>query len=129
MRRLVIGALLLAAASGPLSLDARPNRYGHSDREERHMFPAVSSGPKSTYPGDDYAFAQTSPVFLVRGGRRFIKTSDVQFLADTVDVIWARVERARWRSEAERQTFRAAIVRSVAFYRTLLKQESAGAPP
>src|SRR6185503_4942824 len=23
----------------------RPNRYGHSDREERHMFPAVSSGP------------------------------------------------------------------------------------
>jgi TolB protein len=25
---------------------ARPNRYGHSDREERHMFPAVSSGPQ-----------------------------------------------------------------------------------
>ena len=24
---------------------ARPNRYGHSDREERHMFPAVSTGP------------------------------------------------------------------------------------
>jgi TolB protein len=25
--------------------DARPNRYGHSDREERHLFPAVSTGP------------------------------------------------------------------------------------
>lgn len=23
----------------------RPNRYGHSDREERHLFPAVSAGP------------------------------------------------------------------------------------
>src|SRR5688572_18921513 len=24
---------------------ARPNRYGHSDREERHLFPTVSTGP------------------------------------------------------------------------------------
>jgi TolB protein len=26
-------------------LQAGPSRYGHSDREERHMFPAVSTGP------------------------------------------------------------------------------------
>src|SRR4029079_717599 len=38
----VVGAILLGVAAGAF---ARPNRYGHSDREERHMFPAVSAGP------------------------------------------------------------------------------------
>ena len=45
MRRAILGAILLALCCGLSSLDARPNRYGHSDREERHMLPAVSSGP------------------------------------------------------------------------------------
>src|SRR3954469_17062524 len=34
-------AVLLTVAAAM----ARPNRYGHSDGEERHMFPAVSTGP------------------------------------------------------------------------------------
>jgi hypothetical protein len=74
---------------------------------------------KSPYLGDDYAFAHTSPVFVVRGGRRFIDRTDVQFLADTVDAIWARVERGRWRSDAEREAFRAAVDKARAFYRSL----------
>src|SRR6186997_3463594 len=37
-----LGALALVATIG---LDARPIRYGMSDREERHMLPAVSTGP------------------------------------------------------------------------------------
>ena len=48
MRRLalaLIGTAAVVAFSLPLNLNARPNRYGHSDREERHMLPAVSSGP------------------------------------------------------------------------------------
>src|ERR1043166_1353808 len=36
---------LTVAAAGASLLAARPNRYGYSDREERHMFPAVSTGP------------------------------------------------------------------------------------
>src|SRR6186713_2138213 len=49
-RRLILAVTAVAAAAVVLvsfapSLDARPNRYGHSDREERHMLPAVSSGP------------------------------------------------------------------------------------
>src|SRR3954469_15510818 len=36
------GATLLVAAGVSF---ARPNRYGMSDRVERHMFPAVSTGP------------------------------------------------------------------------------------
>ena len=162
MRRAILGAILLALCCGLDSLDARPNRYGHSDREERHMLPAVSSGPlnpvaglfdarrhlegsrgrrrghrtdlwaggwvaarsvgpKSPYLGDDYAFAQTSPVYVVRGGRRFIKSTDVQFLLETVNAIAVRVEKARWRSDAERQTFGAAIEKASAFYRSLIK--------
>ena len=80
---------------------------------------ARATGPKSPYLGDDYAFAQTSPVYVVRGGRRFIRASDVQFLTETVDAIWARAERGRWRSDAERDAFHAAVDRARAFYRSL----------
>ena len=80
---------------------------------------ARASGPKSPYIGDDYAFAQTSAVYIVRGGRRFLKASDVQFLAETVDAIWTRVERSRWRSAADREAFRAAVEQAKAFYQQL----------
>jgi hypothetical protein len=75
-----------------------------------------ASGPKSKYLGDDYAFAQTSPVYLTRGGRRYLKAEDVQFLLETVNAIGTRVEKARWRSDAERDAFRAALDRGRAFY-------------
>jgi len=45
MRAVIGGVLVLAVAAVPFALDARPNRYGHSDREERHLLPSVSSGP------------------------------------------------------------------------------------
>jgi TolB protein len=66
-------------------------------------------GPHSKYIGDDYAFAHTSPVYVVRDGRRFVSQEDVTFLTATVDAIWARVERSRWRSDAERDRFRTMI--------------------
>jgi hypothetical protein len=78
-----------------------------------------ASGPKSPYLGDDYAFAQTTPVYVVRGGRRYLKASDVAFLSDTVRAIWSRVERSRWRSDAERDGFRAAVDKALAVYEKL----------
>jgi len=63
-------------------------------------------GPHSTYIGDDYAFAHTGPVYVVRGGRHYVKRSDVQFLSETVDAIRARVERSTWNSEQDRAAFR-----------------------
>jgi hypothetical protein len=103
----------------PVSDPLRVNFEGSIDVPLGGWVAARASGPKSVYLGDDYAFAQTSPVSVVRGGRRFIKAADVQFLADTVDAIWTRVERSRWRSDAERDAFRAAVDRARAFYRTL----------
>jgi len=73
-------------------------------------------GGKSKYIGDDYAFAHTGPVYIVRGGKRYVRGEDVQFLSQTVDAIWGRVERSRWRSTAERDQFRATLDSARAVY-------------
>jgi TolB protein len=80
------------------------------------------SGPKSPYIGDDYAFALTSPVYVVRGGKRFLKAEDVKFLGDTVRAIWMRAEKSRWRSDAEREAFRAAVDRALTTYEMLVAE-------
>jgi TolB protein len=86
---------------------------------------ARALGPASKYFGDDYAFAQTSPVYVVRGGRRYIDAADVRFLSETVDAIWARVERSTWRSDAERARFRAAVDSAKAVYARLAAEAGA----
>ena len=43
----------------------------------------------------------------------------MQFLTETVDAIWTRVEKARWRSDAEKEKFRAAVDQARAVYRKL----------
>jgi TolB protein len=73
-------------------------------------------GPGSKYVGDDYAFAHTSPVYIVRGGHKFVRVEDVQFLSQTIDAIWARAERSRWRSDAERDAFKAELDSGRAVY-------------
>ena len=73
-------------------------------------------GPHSKYIGDDYAFAHTSPVYIVRGGQRYVNRDDARFLAETVDAIWTRVERGRWRTDAERERFKAAVDSAKAVY-------------
>jgi Tol biopolymer transport system component len=45
MYRRLACAILASVTMATLGVDGRPNRYGHGDREERHMLPAVSSGP------------------------------------------------------------------------------------
>jgi TolB protein len=66
-------------------------------------------GGRSKYLGDDYAFAHTGPVYVVRGGKKYVRGEDVQFLSQTVDAIWTRAERSRWRSTGERDRFKATI--------------------
>ena len=77
---------------------------------------ARAIGPASKYVGDSYAFAQTTPVYVVRDGRTFISRDDARFLADVVDAIWARADRAPWRSAAEREQFKGEIDRAKAVY-------------
>src|SRR6185312_2372350 len=64
----LVAALLVVLV---VSLDARPNRYGHSDREERHMFPAVSSGPLDpawSPDGQWIAFTMRGDIWKVPAG-------------------------------------------------------------
>jgi len=73
-------------------------------------------GPSSRYVTDSYAFAQTSPVYVVRGGQRFTSSADGRFLADAISALWARQQRVRWRSPAERDRFQAAVIEARAVY-------------
>ncbi|HET9984400.1 MAG TPA: CehA/McbA family metallohydrolase, partial [Longimicrobiales bacterium] len=73
-------------------------------------------GPSSRYVTDSYAFAQTSPVYGVRDGRRWVSPVDGRFLGDVVATIRARTERSRWRSAAEWARFEAALDQAAAVY-------------
>ena len=77
---------------------------------------ARALGPHSKYIGDDYAFAQTTPIYVVRGGRKYMKPEDVQFLSQTIDAIWARVERGPWRSDREKNAFKLDVDSARAVY-------------
>ena len=76
------------------------------------------AGPPSRYVSDSYAFAQTSPVYVVRDGRRFTSPDDARFLGAVVEALWSRIDtaRTRWRSPAERDAFKAAIDKARAVY-------------
>jgi len=73
-------------------------------------------GPSSKYVTDSYAFAQTSPVYVVRGGRTFRSPEDGRFLADLVAAIAQRTARAEWRTDADRDRFMAALTEARAVY-------------
>ncbi|MEX0893512.1 MAG: CehA/McbA family metallohydrolase, partial [Gemmatimonadota bacterium] len=116
-----------AVATVPVSDPARITFDGAIPAPEGGWIAARALGPASPRLGDDYAFAQTSPVYVVRGGRRYVAAEDVRFLAETVEAIWARVEDARWRSSAERDRFRAAVDSARAVYARLAAQAEAAA--
>lgn len=73
-------------------------------------------GPTSRYIGDDYAFAQTSPVYVVRGGHRFTSPNDAKFLSDAIAALEQRVARAPWRTQAEHDAFDASLEKAKAVY-------------
>ncbi|MEO6866159.1 MAG: CehA/McbA family metallohydrolase [Gemmatimonadaceae bacterium] len=82
-------------------------------------------GPSSRYVTDSYAFAQTSPVYIVRGGHPYTSADDARFLGQAVDAIWSKVERAPWRTVAERDRFHASITRARAVYQQIEDRSSA----
>jgi hypothetical protein len=84
-------------------------------------------GPKHRYVGDNYAFAQTSPVYVTRDGRSFTSAEDAGFLLDVIDELWRRVqERARWRSEAEERAYREAVEKAKSVYERAIESARAG---
>jgi Tol biopolymer transport system component len=83
---------------------------------------ARAIGPSSRYIADSYAFAHTTPVYVVRGGRSFVSAEDAAFLSAVVDAIWARASKASWRSDADRDAFRREIQTAKARYEQLARR-------
>ena len=80
-------------------------------------------GPSSRYITDSYAFAHTSPVYVVRDGRPFRSAVDARFLVDAVEAIWRRVQNGPWQTEEDRSRFRAALDRAVAVYEGIIQDD------
>jgi len=77
----------------------------------------LARGEASPYLGDSYAFAHTSPVYVVRNGRPFVAREDATFLMQVVDAIRARASKSSsWRSDADRDAFLREIDEARAVY-------------
>jgi hypothetical protein len=77
-------------------------------------------GPPHRYVADSYAFAHTSPVYLMREGRPpFVSAADATYLGEVVDAIRARVDRGAWRSAADHAAFLAGLDQARAVYTKL----------
>lgn len=83
---------------------------------------ARALGPASPLVADGYAFAQTSPVWVVAGGREYRSAEDIRFLLAAVEAFRARVvERDRWVTVADRERFLGRVDEAAAVYAGLLR--------
>jgi Tol biopolymer transport system component len=82
---------------------------------------ARAVGPPSRYVGDDFPFAQTSPVYVVRDGVTYTSPEDARFLLDTINVLWERVDqRDSFNTEAEREAYRTGIEQARAVFQRII---------
>ena len=83
---------------------------------------ARALGPASPLVADSYAFAQTSPVWVVADGREYRSTDDIRFLLAAVESFRERVvERDRWVTAEDRERFLARVDEAAAVYEGLLR--------
>jgi len=82
---------------------------------------ARAMGPPSHYLGDAFAFAQTSPVYVIKDSTLFTSAEDAKFLLETVDEIWARVEkRDNWTDETSKFVYNDGIERARLVYQQII---------
>ena len=82
---------------------------------------ARASGPPSEYVGDAFPFAATSPVYVVRDGHNYTSVEDAQFLLETINILWDRVEtRDAFNTDAERRAYSEAIGQARAIFQRII---------
>ena len=82
---------------------------------------ARAIGPPSRYIGDTFAFAQTSPVYIVREGNSFTSASDASFLLQLVDEHWRLVNaRNSWFNEAQKNWYRQHVEQARVYYENVI---------
>jgi len=83
---------------------------------------ARALGPPSPLVADSYAFAQTSPVWVVAGDSEYRSADDIRFLLEAVQAFRDRVvARDRWVTAEDRARFLARVDKAVAVYEGLLR--------
>ena len=86
---------------------------------------ARAVGGESRYVGDAFAFAQTSPVYVVRDGEAFTSAEDARFLLGAVDELWRRVEaRDLWQNEAQKKAYHDRVDEARNVYRAIVAKHS-----
>ena len=82
---------------------------------------ARAIGPPSPLIGDAFAFAQTSPVYVVRNGITYTSPDDARFLLETINVLSERVEqRDAFNTDAERRAYFEAIEEARGVFRRII---------
>jgi cyclophilin family peptidyl-prolyl cis-trans isomerase len=82
---------------------------------------ARAIGPQSRYVGDEFAFAQTSPVYVRRGGRQFSSVADADFLLQSVNALWQRVVgRDAWFRDEQRLVYEKYINEARTYYKNII---------
>jgi len=82
---------------------------------------ARAIGPSSRFVGDAFAFAQTSPVYILRDGNSFTSVADAGFLLQSVDELWQRVAaRDSWFNEAQKGRYRQFVENARNYYRNVI---------
>ena len=89
---------------------------------------ARAVGPSSATVSDDYAFAQTTPVYVVRDGRPFVSAQDARFLDAMVAALWQRLEsRGHFESAEAHEKFQAAVDQARHTYQDLASHAAGAA--
>ncbi len=82
---------------------------------------ARAIGPQSRYIGDLFAFAQTSPIYVVRDGVTYTSAADARFLLNSVEALWRNVEaRNTWHTPAQKDAYRDGIETARAAYQSVV---------
>jgi Tol biopolymer transport system component len=75
-------------------------------------------GDRNRYVGDNYAFAHTTPVYVVRDGLTYTSADDADFLIAVIDELQSRVVRRNaWANPADRDAYLSGLDEARAVYR------------
>ena len=90
--------------------------------DEGGWIAARALGPRSPLVADSYAFAQTSPVWIVAGDREYRSEEDIRFLLAAAEAFRGHaVARDTWATTADREHFLGRVDAAIEVYRNLLR--------
>lgn len=88
------------------------------EMDESGWVAARAIGPSSRYVGDAFAFAQTSPIYVLRDDSEYRSADDAAFLARAVEATGRlAVERNLWNSDKAREDYLAGLREARDYYR------------